>query len=318
MRNAIIALTLCLTAVSVIGDTVAPDSYALSSPIQFQQGYLRVRLHHAPWNQVANEIERQTGIAIQVKGPLAGTVTQTFDALPLEQALRRLFRDAHLVVFYAPAPRDGRMETRVSHVWLIPKASPAVNTPITDAPIFVDTQAENTYEPDDRQAALQAFTVQGDLKGLQQALVDPDQHVQAMAFDLLRGWGTQGVIEGLLRATASNEPSTRVRALTLLRETGLEQEGLVLSAYAQALTDPDVTVKTYALHALAERGGADALNALRQALQDPDTSIRMMVIENVARTREGRSLLQEALSNDDPDIRGLAAFWLEETAEKEP
>jgi HEAT repeat protein len=92
----------------------------------------------------------------------------------------------------------------------------------------------------------------------------------------------------------------------------------VLSALALALADPDVTVKTYALYALASRGGDEAIGALRQALQNPDVSIRTMVLEEAARTGEGQPLLQEALSNDDATIRALAAFWLEEAAAKEP
>jgi hypothetical protein len=304
-----IATLLCLGASAVNGGV---DGGNPSSPmyIQYQLGRLRVSLHRAPWDQVLHEIERRTGVTIEVKGELSGTTTQAFDDLPLEQGLRWLFKAAHVVVFY-----EGGGQTRVSHVWLIPKTA---STPPTGAPASVVAAVDAAYEPDDRLTALQTFATQGDLEGLQEALFDPDQTIQALALDLLRGWGSQSIIDALLRATTSEEPATRVRALTLLQEANFGQEGVVLAALAVALTDPDTIVKTHALHALTARGGAEAVGALGQALQDPDTSIRRMAIESIAANPEGRALLREALSHDDDTIRALAAFWLEQTPAKEP
>ena len=270
--------------------------------IQFQHGYLRVKLHNAPWEQVLYEIERQTGVAVQVKGKLAGTVNQAFDALPLDQGLRLLFHNINLMMFYAR--KDGT-ETRINHVWLVPNPADTPQTKVLTSP------ADIAHELDERFTALQTFATQGDLEKLQQALFDPDQEVQTMALDLLQEWGSQEAVEALLNVTTSDQPAIRVRALTLLHETDLGQDEVVLSALAQALMDPDVTVKAYALHALTERGGAEAVDAMGQALHDPDTSIRQMAIERIAASKEGRPLLNEALSNDDDTVRTLAAFWLE-------
>jgi hypothetical protein len=300
-RIALIATFLYLGAPPGHG---AADSPPPPLRIQYQQGHLHVSLHHAPWDQVLYALERQTGIPIQVKGQLSGTVTQAFDHLPLEQGLRRLF-NAHVVVFY-----EGRAQARVSRVWLVPKTA---DTPPSAAPSSFVAAVDAAPESDERLIALQALATQGDLEGLQRALVDPDQHIQAMALDLLQGWGPQGIIEALLRAAASGEPATRIRALSLLHETDVGQQGAALSALAQALADPDVTVKTYALHALTVRGEPEAVSALGQALHDPDASIRQMAIESIASKAEGRALLHDALSNGDETIRALAAFWLETT-----
>jgi hypothetical protein len=264
-----------------------------------------VRLQNVPWDQVLHDIERQTGVAVQVKGELAGTVTQAFDALPLEEGLRHLFHGVNIVLFYA---REGRLERRVSHVWIFPRPG---NTAPTDA-------AEPAHAPDEGLTALQKFAPQGDLEALQQALADPDPRIRTTALDLLPAWDSQDGRELLLRAITSDQPATRVRALTLLHETDLGQEGVVLSALAQALTDPDVTVKAYALHALTQRGSPEAVGVMGQALHDSEASIRQMAIEHIASKEEGRALLREALSHNDDTIRALAAFWLEQAAAKEP
>ena len=115
-----------------------------------------------------------------------------------------------------------------------------------------------------------------------------------------------------MQAARSEQPPRRLQALSLLHQTGQADELTVLSVLEEALADHDVTVKSYAIQALAERGGADAIEALRQALHDPDVAMKKVIIEKVVQTAQGHALLQEALSDEDTTIRSLAAFWLEE------
>ena len=75
-----------------------------------------------------------------------------------------------------------------------------------------------------------------------------------------------------------------------------------------------MTIKGYAIQALAERGDPEAMRSLRQALRDPDPSVRMMVVENVILKEEGLPLPQEALSDEDEAVRSAAAFWLEQAS----
>jgi hypothetical protein len=89
--------------------------------IVFRDGRLSVSTHAAPWEEVLQELERYTGIQIRVKGPLAGTLTQAFEALPLEPALRRLFREVNTVFFYASGPHAQTVAAPLTEVWLVPK-----------------------------------------------------------------------------------------------------------------------------------------------------------------------------------------------------
>jgi hypothetical protein len=89
--------------------------------INWCDGRLSVRAHASPWEEMLPVLERYIGIPIRVKGPLAGTLTQEFESLPLEQGLRRLFRVMNTVFFYAPHPSAGASVARLAQVWLIPR-----------------------------------------------------------------------------------------------------------------------------------------------------------------------------------------------------
>jgi hypothetical protein len=56
-----------------------------------------------------------------MKDSLTGTLTQEFDALPLEQGLRRLFRQVNTAFLYAPGLHAGATTAQLTQVWLVPR-----------------------------------------------------------------------------------------------------------------------------------------------------------------------------------------------------
>lgn len=311
------------------GQVVVPESM-----IQFHEGLLSVRIRNAPWDDVLQAIKRQAGVMIQVQGQLAGTLSLEFESLPLQQGLRRLFRDANALHIHTPRPQEGSIPKILIRVWIFPQAgvTEAAAAAGQEAPDSLDQTADATphakeaqreLEPateddqDERLTALHAFHHQGNIEALQQAVFDPDQTIQATALELLATQDRQAASDALVHATRSEQSPRRLQALSLLHQTDQADELTVLSALEEALADHEVMVKSYAIQALAERGGADALEVLRQALRDPDIAMKKIIIEKVAQTAQGHSLLQEALSDDDTTIRSLAAFWLEEATLKE-
>ena len=129
-----LALTLCCWGIltGLAAACPAPDSPSqpqmseagAAAPrvlITFEGGLLSISARAAPWSEMLQEIERHTGISIRVQGPLTGTLTWEFRVLPLEQALRRLFRHVDQVFFYTPMRNDGTVAETLSHVWLFPK-----------------------------------------------------------------------------------------------------------------------------------------------------------------------------------------------------
>jgi hypothetical protein len=281
--------------------------------IERRGNLLSVHIRNAPWEEVVQEVERQTGIKIHVAGRLSGTLTQEFEALPLEKGLWRLFRNANMLVFYAKGtPRDASVATSI-RVWLFPREESGTAA-AEQVESLANTRGEEAFEAEQEAPlqALQAFAQQGDGEALRQAIFDPYRIVQTRAFELLAEQDRQRAVAILLEATKSEQPDARLQALQLLHQSGQAEERIVLSALGDALADEASTVKAYAIQALAERGGPDVLGPLRSALRDPDPAVRITVIESVIQQEEALPLLQQALSDDDEMVRFRAAFRLEQ------
>ncbi|HEX9867435.1 MAG TPA: HEAT repeat domain-containing protein [Candidatus Tectomicrobia bacterium] len=267
--------------------------------IELRGDLLSVKVRHAPWEVVLQEFTRQTGIRVAVAGPLTGTLTQEFAALPLEQGLRRLFRDVNTLLFYASMAREGTMAATLTRVWLLPKEGSA-----TEERLIRRSRAGLPLEPTNELAAdnahgehvdaLPVFDSRGNEETLREARFDPNQTLI------------------LLAAIKSDEPMTRLQALDFLRQSDQADEKIVLSALGEALNDEDLAVKGYAIQALAEREEPGAIEPLRQVFHNPDPSIRMMVLASIAHSGQGLSLLEEAVLDADPEVRSFATFWLEQ------
>jgi hypothetical protein len=307
---------------------------------------LSVRVRNASWAVVLRELERRTGITIQVKGPLAGTLTQEFEALSLEQGLRRLFREVNSMFFYATSTDAGAVVGEPTQVWLWPKedgaagerqayrapAAPASahqrdGVSASEEGVETNPSEEEVQPEEDLTAAedvqgerletLQALARQGDAEALRQAVFDPDTTVQVTAFALLAERDPQGAAALLVGAARNEQPVVRLQALQLLHHGGLVDDTTVLSALGDALADADPAVKRYAVQSLAERGGPEALGSLRHALRDTDPSVRQLVIEQVIRVvppEQGIPMLREALADEDATVRSVSAAWLKQAS----
>jgi HEAT repeat protein len=286
--------------------------------IELRGDLLSVQAHDAPWVAVLRELERLTGITITVTGTFTGTLSREFTALPLEQGLRRLFRDVNPVVLSASGATG--KGSAVIHVWLFPQEEHGVGQleapgareqsaeglPETASETLTEDTVTGGEQTARRLQALHAFAQQGNVQALQQVLFDPDLFIQATAFALFAERDHQGAVAALLGVTQSEQPERRWQALEVLRGSDQVDERTVLTALHTALADEDATVKAYAIHALADRGGAEALAYLHQALRDPDVAIRRLVLESVIQLDDALPLVQEAVEDDDEALRSMA------------
>jgi hypothetical protein len=104
----------------------ARQAVAAEISVDWRGDRLSVRMRHAPWDQVLPELERHTSVRMHAGAPLVGTVTQEFVDLPLEQGLRRLFREMNTVFFFASGPLADAPSGTVTQVWLWPRENQAV------------------------------------------------------------------------------------------------------------------------------------------------------------------------------------------------
>jgi HEAT repeat protein len=295
--------------------------------IGLQGDRLSVQARNVPWAVVLQELEHQTGVRFRVEGPLHGTLTQEFEALSLEQGLRRLFRNANLVLFYTKKAGEGSAAEPLTAVWLFPKeGSEAKSQDMHSAITKADDADTLSHEEetksadelavdearDERFETLEAFARDGDEEALRNALFDSDEITQKKALELLAARDQQGVIATLLDATQSEQPETRLRALHLLAQTPYVEEKLVLSTLSTALADEDLTVKGGVIEAMAQRESPGTMEALRQVFHDPTPTVRQLVVGSIVPHDQGLLLLQEALSDVNESVRSLAAWKLKQ------
>jgi HEAT repeat protein len=335
MIRSALALTVCFLASVAVVDRASASNTAQSTTqaqapraatsdamVVFEDGRLTVAIREARWATVIAAIERQTGIDVRVEGELEGTVTQAFDRVPLEEALRRLFRDIDHVLFYAASPEQPA--PRLVGVWMLRGGGLRGSSPPDIAsrddttedpsdesvPIALAIASEKVGPAreglEERLAALAGFAEARNVAALRRAVFDPDEVVQTAALGFLAERAPQDAISFLLVTSKSRQPDDRLEALTLLQRAAFVDEKTIVAALTEGLADSDARVRAYAIQALAERGGPDALSSLREVLRDSDSTVRMMVIAHVSATEPSARLLQEALGDDDESLR-LAA-----------
>jgi hypothetical protein len=245
---------------------------------------LSATVRDAPWKRLLEAVERETGIAVEAKGTLEGTVTSEFSALHVENGLRRLFRDADVVVFYA-AESNGDTRNMVTRVWLFPRSGPGLAHEEVRHGRSQPAVADERKSLDDNDGA------------------EEQQRQELAAF---------------LRMTKDADPTIRRQALSALSDSGHEDMSLVESMLRAALADQDAGVRGYAIETLASRGGPEAVAYLWEGLRDQEPSVRIQAIESVDPRRHGLAVLQAALEDPDETVRSIATFRLKQAASQEP
>lgn len=267
-----LALTLCCwgilmsiapcPAASSNPQASAPEARAAAPPpvIEWRSDHLSVRLRNAPWAVVLQEVESRTGMKIQVKGPLAGTLTQEFEALPLEQGLRRLFRDANTAFFYATGTYAGTAAGQLTQVWLWPREG----RPVEERQIHPSTGDTLPSRPD--RALPSGSTPDGPLAPppARGSAVEPDHEAHLQALEALAD-ADSGVKDYAIQALADRGGDESVGALRL------------------ALRDPDPAVRLWVVNHVAPQG--QGLTLLREVLADADATVR-----SVAAARLGEAI----------------------------
>jgi len=277
--------------------------------VEWQGDLLTVEAQQAPLTLILREVADKTGLEVRGVEGLQEEVSLRFAGVPLPEGLRRLLARVNYFLAEKPAPQGG---TRPALLLVFGRREPP-------PPVLAGEQGGGSRgmlateeNPEEHLSALYAFAGQGNVEALENATSDPDQVIQATAFELLARQDRQRATARLVEVSKSTPVETRLRSLQLLSSTDYADEETVRSVLGEASADEDPMVRGYATQLLAEQGGTDPLPSLRRALADPDPVVRMQGIESAAQKEEGIPLLQEALADTDEGVRAMAAFWLEQ------
>jgi HEAT repeat protein len=149
-------------------------------------------------------------------------------------------------------------------------------------------------------------------KPVEAALVDFDRDVQTRALDALLATDRTQAIHTLVRLTHSEDAVARLQSLALLYESDAADGATVVFALGAALRDKHLSVREYAVEALATRTEPEAVGYLERAFGDADAKTRIRILENIGEFPHGRPLLERALRDSDESVRSVARGFLGE------
>ena len=165
--------------------------------------------------------------------------------------------------------------------------------------------ADPGTEPTRRYGLIDRLVAIGDVTvpGLAALLGSGDEQVrEAAAMALVRL--TEASVPALIEVVTSASADARLGALGALRQIG-DQRGL--SAYAYALRDPDVRVRSVAAGAIEALGGDLATGPLEEALSDQDLDVRWRAVGVLgAFGAEATRPLLISTADPDPKVRTRA------------
>jgi HEAT repeat protein len=291
---------------------VSPASAEQRLQVEWSDESLSVVAVSVPLSRILREIAQDTGVEVRGSQDLQEEVSVRFSRLPLRQALARLLGGMNYLLLLEDTTLPGGRRSGL--IWVLGRRAPSA----PETASLTGAQGTRSEKAEGVMASPHASGAVTDEAALRKSLSDPNPAVQAMALDRLAENNRQEAIPLLVDGTRSQQPQLRLRALDLLINSQAN-ENTVLSALGRAVSDEDVGVKSYAIRALAERGGPEAIAHLGEALRDSDPAIKMLAIEHIARSvppTQRAVLLQQAATDSNEMVRSAASTWLEEAIEK--
>ncbi len=262
--------------------------------VEVHQAQATLHVKEAPLQQVLLEMARQGGFAVYLQEALEEPVTEAFDRLPLDYALRRLLRDRNFVWVSDPGNVQDERQERLVEVRVLSQ-TPAVRR---EAPQFALEGEESETDP-------------GELETLptlvEQALHAGDPALREQALQQLRGRVEPEMTDPLLQAL--EDPHADVRKTAVLALGAQQEETRVIDALTQLLhSDPDETVRGKAALALWDLQGERAADSLGAALQDDSPRVRARVVEALGEIggQTATTVLRHALQDEDDTVRDSA------------
>lgn len=239
----------------------------------YENGLLSVTAR-GPLYKLLNEVSQRTGVAFDLDDALEHKVVSIqFEALALDEGVRRILKDRDAFYFYGVKPE-------------LPGEEPEEKT--KEAP---EQRSERpSGEPS---ASLMAVWVYPKGKGLSLKPVPPEK------------WASTADFEGWL---SDRDPEMRARAVAVL----VERKGqMALEAVLQLLGDADDHVRTSAIDAALNEDvelPPDSLADL--VIRDPSPSVRFMALEALAGHPEAAGIAELALEDENPFVREKARLIL--------
>lgn len=238
------------------------DPATHSNRVRFTSGYLTIQVEDVPLDELLDDIARQSGLVVKRYVALDQRVSDRFEQLPLDRALRRILRNRSFVLEYAAQ--------RPTTLWIVPEGGErATSERTTEQPVSGDIDRPGSTARDGAEG-----------RGMPDSDRFPDREEAALA---LGESTTDDAVTQLSLALIDDDPDVRSAAVSSLTEIG---SGEAVQALAAALSDPDPRIREEAVDGLGEIGGEAAIMLLQLALADEEPTVRETAREALEQVRE--------------------------------
>lgn len=267
---------------------------ALAGPAAAQQiddGRLTMQVEAQPLADVLQVIARAAGAELSVEGELGDAVPQTFEAVPLAVAVRRLVGSHSVVMVHPPGADDRLREIRVYAVEEDPEARRQAGIQQARQAARADPAAATGAPGTDRRERAERVQQVRELartggpeatRELAQILAsEPDPALRRLAIGALAGLGDPAASAPIANALRDEDRAVRVQAVRALHNL-LGDEVAPYLADVVAL-DHEVAVRMMAVQLAANLEGGPAVEVLERALNDPDEEVREMAAAALGR-----------------------------------
>lgn len=310
-----------------VGHTRAPGPEVR---VKWEHGKLSLDSEGVPLSEVLQAVSHATGTEVVGGDRLSNRIFIHLAGLDLVQALKELLSGLDYVIAAGPTDSDSAQATRVVIVGTTAGSRPGAVEQVADAvpdaaqqerqnPVTEEAatttsdvdQASNPPQADatpqeSQLAAVETAAASDDVQTLRNALLNVDPAVQATAFQSLSDESPATAVDDLLASIQDTNQPTRLQSLQLLVQSGTADDQTVMAVLGDALKDPDPAFVAYAVQQLAGFGNAAAIDALSDAFEGADQPTKLMIMNSVANTEAGGSLLVEALSDPDATVSNAA------------
>jgi hypothetical protein len=289
--------------------------------LEWRNGRLSVRAEDYPLSRIIEHVARMADVDVSGLDHVSGRASVSFSGQPLSQGFDLLLTGWDYA-FAQPNPSLGRrgqlmILARGGPVPDMPKPGPAIvqATPGKGS----DSNDDDNWDDDSPEeqstiTQLRQAAARGDQQTLKNAISNNnDAQIQQSAFDLLKAIDSQAAIDALLPATNSANAQVAVQSIALLQRSGADPD-TILNALGEAMDSATPSVKAYAVQSLPNYG-QDSLRFLLTAMSDLDRNIRFSVLQAAGRFPWAASIVQQAASDSDEQVRNLAAQFLRQQAQ---
>ncbi|HEY6293859.1 MAG TPA: HEAT repeat domain-containing protein [Terriglobia bacterium] len=261
--------------------------------VDYAGGKLSVTAQKVSLSQVLQEVGHRTGLDVRGLSEVGQMASVQFSNVPVGDAIRNLLGGANYALFGRLNSPEGVSRARV--VILSATAGAAID-------LGNSTQTAQSAVSQAQRSLWRAH------------LLSADPAEQDAGFREVVKLGPKEAFDALEDVIINGDGVPRLRALQFMDQDEDIDQRAVMGALRDALNDQDSSLRDYAVQAIGRHPGSESIDLLHQVFNDGDAAQRLSVLESISQRTDAKAIIQQAASDPDQAVSGLATELLNNAA----